>query len=68
MMKTKLFSVVLLSLAMSAAIAGDGDHDRDNGGGHWIAAPEIDPGQAISALMLLSGTVAVLRGRRNRKR
>jgi hypothetical protein len=32
-----------------------------------VAAPEIDPTQALSALMLLGGSVAVLRGRRNKK-
>jgi hypothetical protein len=31
------------------------------------AAPEIDPTQAVSALMLLGGGIAVLRGRRNKK-
>jgi hypothetical protein len=37
------------------------------GRGAPVAAPEIDPAQAISALMLLAGSVAVLRGRRKAK-
>ncbi len=31
-----------------------------------IAAPEIDPASAMSALTLLAGSVAVLRGRRRK--
>ncbi len=32
-----------------------------------LAAPEIDPASAVSALTLLAGGLAVLRGRRGRK-
>jgi len=67
-------SAALLTLAGTSAFANDrplGDraahewhpsHERA-----WVAAPEIDPSQALSALMLLGGTVAVLRGRRGKK-
>jgi uncharacterized protein (TIGR03382 family) len=45
----------------------DKDH-KGNGCKHGCAAaPEIDPTQAVGALMLLGGAVAVLRGRRNKK-
>ena len=33
-------------------------------GGAADTAPEIDPGQAVSALALVSGSVMVIRGRR----
>jgi hypothetical protein len=32
-----------------------------------LSAPELDPGQAASALLLLSGTLAILRGYRRKK-
>jgi len=31
------------------------------------SAPEIDPGQAMGALVLVSGAVAIVRGRRRKK-
>jgi len=33
-----------------------------------VSAPEIDPAAAVSALMLLAGTVAVIRGYRHKSR
>jgi hypothetical protein len=69
-MKTKLVSVALLSLAVSAVVADD-RFPRPAPVPvcpHCVAAPEIDPAQAASALVLLSGTVAILRGRRNRRK
>jgi len=52
-------------------------HDHEPWHGQWhdqrydqraVSAPEIDPGQAMGALVLLSGTVAIIRGyRRNKK-
>ena len=41
-----------------------GDRGRDR---HVLAAPELDPGQAVGALVLLSGTLAILRGYRRKK-
>lgn len=34
---------------------------------HCLSAPEIDPGQALGALTLLTGTLAIVRGYRRRK-
>lgn len=63
-------SVMLLTLAGTSAFADHRD-DRDRWrhceGRACVAAPEIDPTQAVSALMLLGGSVAVLRGRRKKK-
>jgi hypothetical protein len=44
-----------------------GNSFRSCARGGPVAAPEIDPAQAVSALMLLAGSVAVLRGRRKAK-
>jgi hypothetical protein len=49
-----------------------GPHDKapeieNYRGGHHVSAPEIDPGQALGALALLSGTVAIIRGYRRKK-
>jgi hypothetical protein len=72
---TKIISVSLLSLAASVALAKDNDgrgndrndhHCRGDARMCW-SAPEIDPGQALGALALVSGTVAILRGRRRKK-
>jgi hypothetical protein len=80
MKKTSLISITLLSLAANFAMAHDRDvvaHDRDPGARGrevWahdrdvVAAPEIDPAQAIGALTLLGGTVAIVRGYRRRKK
>ena len=65
---TTIISVMLLSLAATIAVAEDdddrrcGDDDR-----RCVSAPEIDPAQGLSALMLLAGTVAILRASRVRK-
>jgi len=40
------------------------NHDHQGSGGP-TAAPEIDPAEALAALTLLSGGLAVLRGRRS---
>jgi hypothetical protein len=48
--------------ADSQADKGDRDHHRH----HTVAAPEIDPAAAGSALTLLAGGLAVLRGRRKK--
>jgi hypothetical protein len=34
---------------------------------HEVSAPEIDPAQAFGALVLLGGTVAIIRGYRRKK-
>ena len=76
MKKTTVVSVTLLSLAANLALAASGvyqehDHEPWHDQGHddrAVSAPEIDPGQAMGALVLLGGTVAIIRGyRRNKK-
>ena len=38
------------------------EHDQ-----HAVSAPEIDPGQAMGALVLLGGAMAIIRGYRGKK-
>jgi hypothetical protein len=71
---TKTFLVALLSFAASAALSQNyqGQDSNNQGqnyqGGRAVAAPEIDPAQAVGALVLLGGAVAIIRGyRRGRK-
>ena len=82
MIKTiiRTLSVALLVLTSGAALAqyqggngqgGDGqggDGQGGNGQGYSgpVSAPEIDPAGAVSALMLLAGTVAIIRGYRRK--
>jgi hypothetical protein len=77
--KLKFLSMTLLSLVMSAAFANQVDddfaankfseayahkcHQR-----HCWRAPEIDPAQAMNALALLGGTLAIVRGNRRKKK
>ena len=84
MKKTTLIPIALLSLVTSIAFAGDREvfaHDREAFAHDWddqrchgdsrrcvSEAPEIDPAQAIGALTLLGGTVAIVRGYRRRKK
>lgn len=81
MVKTRIVSVSLLLLAANLAFAAGGNdqgqnarlqnhqwHDHDD----WhdqraVSTPEIDPGQAMAALVLLGGTVAIIRGLRRKK-
>jgi hypothetical protein len=71
---SKLIGILIWSLAAAgfaqAGIAkADSDHDkgdRDRHRHHTVAAPEIDPAAAGSALTLLAGGLAVLRGRRKK--
>jgi hypothetical protein len=76
MKKARMASVALLSLVASLALAGVGNSRGDNNQGHehaWghdqraVSAPEIDPGQAMGALGLLGGTLAIIRGYRRKK-
>ncbi|HWX27209.1 MAG TPA: hypothetical protein VNZ53_07195 [Steroidobacteraceae bacterium] len=70
---SKLVATLLLSLS-GLAVTGAyfappsfwGSGGGGGGGGdsrHHIAAPEIDPSSAVSALTLLLGGLVVLRGR-----
>ena len=68
-----LFVVALLSLAASTALSQNnqgqnGDNQgQDYQGRHPMAAPEIDPAQALGAVALMSGTVAIIRGYRRKR-
>jgi hypothetical protein len=67
-----LVAATLLSFAALPALSRDnhGEGDDDQGqiyhGAH-DKAPEIDPGQVVGALALLSGTVAVISRYRRKK-
>jgi hypothetical protein len=73
MKKTTMVLLMLLSLAAPLALASDGDRERDEHRRrgeerhHYLSAPEIDPIQAMGALTLLSGTVAIIRAYRRKK-
>jgi hypothetical protein len=62
---TTIVSVMLLSLAATIAVAEEEDECDDR---QCVSAPEIDPAQGLSAIMLLAGTVAILRASRVRKK
>lgn len=68
---TTIIFLMLLSLAANLAIAKDKDRDEDRGcrgDRRCVSAPEIDPAQALGALTLLGGTIAIVRGFRRRKK
>jgi len=73
---TKTLCVALLSLSASSAFGQyyQGQDNNDQGQNnnyqwqHRVSAPEIDPAQALGALTLLGGTVAIIRGYRRRKK
>jgi hypothetical protein len=75
MKKAAVVSVTLLSLAANLALAAGGvyqahDHEPWHDQGHddrVVSAPEIDPGQAMGALVLLGGAMAIVRGYRRKK-
>jgi hypothetical protein len=66
-----MVALALLSLTTNFALAKDRDDRQDHqchgDGRHCLSAPEIDPGQALGALTLLTGTLAIVRGYRRRK-
>ena len=74
--KTTVSSLALLALGANLAVARDWDRDRDRDrddhgchrDSHCWSAPEIDPAQAMGALALLGGTVAIVRGYRRKKK
>jgi hypothetical protein len=75
MKKTTVVSVTLLSLATNLALAAGGveqahDHEPWHDQRHddrAVSAPEIDPGQAMGALVVLGGAMAIIRGYRRKK-
>ena len=76
MIKTtaKVLFVALVSLAASVAISQNNQGQNNNNQGQnnnnqgRVSAPEIDPAQAMGALVLLGGTVAIIRGYRRKKK
>jgi hypothetical protein len=73
-MATKMLVVTtLLSFAALPALGGDKHNENDKHpgqnyrSGHDVSAPEIDPAQALGALTLLGGAVAIIRGYRRKK-
>jgi len=70
MKKTTLISVSVVALAANFAVAKERDHEHFcHGENRWcVSAPEIDPAQAMGALALLGGTIAIVRGYRRRKK
>jgi len=69
-MKALLVAALLSLAALSQNNQGQNDNDQRQNyrGGRPMSAPEIDPAQALGALAVLSGTVAIIRGyRRNKK-
>lgn len=71
----KTFLVALLSLAASTALSQNQDNQGQNNNQGWsggaptrVAAPEINPAEAMAALTLLGGAVAIVRGYRRRKK
>ena len=72
MQMNKLIAVLILSLSSMATVVhaehGDDRDDRGDHKDHPFAAPEIDASSAMGALMLLLGSVVVLRSRVATKR
>ena len=63
----KVLFVALVSVAASVAISQNNQGQNNNNQGR-VTAPEIDPAQAMGALALLGGTVAIIRGYRRKKK
>ena len=65
----KTFLVTLLSLAASTALAQNNQgQNNNNQGQNVVRAPEISPAEAMGALALLGGAVAIVRGYRRRQK
>jgi hypothetical protein len=67
----KVIVGIIVSLSMSGAVLAlnwgpPWSHDPGHQGGGPVAAPEIDPASAMSALTLLAGGLAVVRGRKSK--
>ena len=78
LMTTKLFAILVLSVGCVSSVYADSAFSClpilqwlglcTPGHTGPVAAPEIDPASAISALALLAGGLAVLRGRGLKKK
>ena len=69
-----VFTMAVLCLAGSTALSqnNQGQNNNDQGqdyhGTRHVSAPEIDPAQALGAVTLLGGIVAIIRGYRRDKK
>ena len=67
----KYLALALIILATPAAAFGSHHGAHANAQGQWmpdvhpLQAPEIDPGFGFSAVLLLVGALAVIRGRKS---
>jgi hypothetical protein len=73
MLKSALAASAMLAMAGIGLAQAQNNGNGQNGNGQngngnhgTLAAPEIDPASAISALTLLAGGLAVIRGRRTK--
>jgi len=71
-MKLKIFglALVIASLSGTASAGGSKFFDRPEFRGNGkpaLAAPEIDPASAMSALTMLASGLVIVRGRRSKK-
>ena len=69
--KTATLLVALLSLAASTAALSQNSQGQDNDdqrARRHVRAPEISPAEAMGALALLGGAVAIVRGYRRRQK
>jgi hypothetical protein len=72
--KTATLLVALLSLAASTVALSQNNQGQDNddqgrsGDRRHVRAPEISPAEAMGALALLGGAVAIVRGYRRRQK
>ena len=63
----KIILGIILALSAGSLGVYEYGHEHHPSKPHTTAAPEIDPAGALSALTLLAGGLAVLRGRRSRQ-
>ena len=67
------FLSTTLTLSLSLALHGSGNHPSSHSGGISTTpppvktAPEVDPGLTISSLVFLGGTLTVLQARRSNR-
>ena len=59
-----VFTMAVLCLAGSTALSQNNQGQNNNDQGQHVSAPEIDLAQALGAVTLLGGIVAIIRGYR----
>ena len=71
---SKSLLIALLSLAASSAALSENHQGQNNDDQGWnrsrprVRAPEISPAEAMGALTLLGGAIAIVRGFRRRQK